>query len=411
MSITFIQEPNLFASGFDPLVFLASSNQTTQPNFRYRIQVLNASGSVVAEFRKPPYYADGTCDFDAHRTVENYLSYDISNLIAGTIGFKKGVNVYNRYTINIGEEYGSTPSLQASANSNFRYAVNASMDYLKWVNTPINSLSYQSIVGTSGTFLTYAPNPIVLRESDSYELGFITFGTDSCEAMRVTTYNASGTQLKQSVFNNPFKTNANNDEHFLSMLVGAANLNSWTVSSGSTQPLITGSVETYKVELIGGISGTNPISDVRTFKIDRECTRDGKYNRLFWLNSLGRFDAFNFTQLPDDMIEVEKSDYNKLPFTRTSSGITYNAYSNERSNFFNKSKQKYSLRSGYVDTATSVWLKELVQSPLVYMLINGQFVAVNVTSTSYQAKTTIMDKLFNIQLDIELANDTYRQRL
>ena len=409
MSITFIQEPDLFSSGFDPLIFLASSNQTTQTNFRYRIQVRDASGAVVAEFRKPPYYADGTCDFDAHRTVENYLSYDISNLIAGSVGFKKGVNVFEKYTVNIGEEYGTIPSLHASANSNFRYAVNGAMDYAKWINSPIDDLAYKSIIGTSGTFLTYAPSPIVLRESDSYELGFITFGTDSCYSMRITTYDANGTQLKQSVFNNPFKTNANDDEHFLSMLVGTANINSWTVSSGSAQPLISSSVSTYKVEMLG--SGTDLISYAKTFKIDRECTRTGTYNRLFWLNPLGRFDAFNFTQTPDDMIETMSETYNKLLPTRTSSGISYNVYSRAKSNFYNKSTQKYLLRSGYVDTATSNWLKELVQSPLVYMIIDGQFIPINIKTTSYTTKNTLQSKLFNIELEVELANDTYRQRL
>ena len=103
MAVTFIQQPDLFVSGFDPIIYLASSNQTTQTNFRYRIQVLDASANVITELRKPPYYADGTVDLDAHRIIENYLSYDMTNLIAGSVGFKTGVNVYKKFKINIRE--------------------------------------------------------------------------------------------------------------------------------------------------------------------------------------------------------------------------------------------------------------------------------------------------------------------
>ena len=47
MAVTFIQQPDLFVSGFDPIIYLASSSQTTQTNFRYRIQILDASANVI----------------------------------------------------------------------------------------------------------------------------------------------------------------------------------------------------------------------------------------------------------------------------------------------------------------------------------------------------------------------------
>jgi hypothetical protein len=64
-----------------------------------------------------------------------------------------------------------------------------------------------------------------------------------------------------------------------------------------------------------------------------------------------------------------------------------------------------------VNSETSLWLKELVQSPLIYMIIGGQFVAVNILTTEYQAKSTIKDKLINISMEVELSADTKRQRL
>jgi hypothetical protein len=409
MAVTFIQQPDLFVSGFDPIIYLASSSQTTQTNFRYRIQILDASANVIAELRKPAYYADGTVDLDAHRIIENYLSYDMANLIAGSVGFKTGVNVFKKFKINIREEYGAAISGYASAESTYIYAINSAQTYLNQINSPVDDLVYKGIPTTFGTFLTNQPSTIDIRVGDSYELGFLNYATNGTDHMRVKTYNEAGTLLKNSTFANPWVVDTTDQEHFLSVLVGAGNLNSWTVTSGSAQPLIADTVAKY--EIMFENSSNTLVSNTLTFKIDRDCTRDGNYNRLYWLNPLGRIDAFNFTQIADDNISVQSSNYNRLQGTRTSSSITYNTYSHERSNFFNSSKQRYTLNSGYIDSNTSLWLKELVQSPLIFMIINGQFVAVNILTTEYQAKSTIKEKLLNVTMEIELSADTKRQRL
>jgi hypothetical protein len=409
MAVTFIQQPDLFVSGFDPIIYLASSSQTTQTNFRYRIQILDASANVITELRKPAYYADGTVDLDAHRIIENYLSYDMANLIAGSVGFKTGVNVFKKFKINIREEYGAVISGYASAESTYIYAINSAQTYLNQINSPVDDLVYKGIPTTFGTFLTNQPSTIDIRVGDSYELGFLNYATNGTDHMRVKTYNEAGTLLKNSTFANPWVVDTTDQEHFLSVLVGAGNLNSWTVTSGSAQPLIADTVAKY--EIMFENSSNTLVSNTLTFRIDRECTRDGNYNRLYWLNPLGRIDAFNFTQIADDNISVQSSNYNRLQGTRTSSSITYNTYSHERSNFFNSSKQRYTLNSGYIDSNTSLWLKELVQSPLIFMIINGQFVAVNILTTEYQAKSTIKEKLLNVTMEIELSADTKRQRL
>jgi len=409
MAVTFIQQPDLFVSGFDPIIYLASSSETTQVNFRYRVQILDASANVITELRKPPYYADGTCDLDAHRIIENYLSYDMTNLINGTVGFNTGVNVYKKFKVNIREEYGSVISGYASAESTYIYAINSAQTDSEYINNPIDGLVYKGIPLTFGTFLTNQPSTIDIRIGDSYELGFLNYASNGTDHMRVKTYDESGTLLKNSTFANTWVADTTDKEHFLSVLVGANNLNSWTVASGSAQPLIADGVAKYEVMFE---NNTNTlVSNTLTFKIDRECTRDGNYNRLFWLNPLGRMDAFNFTQIADDNISVQSSNYNRLQGTRTSAGIAFNTYSHERSNFFNSSKQKYTLNSGFVNSETSIWLKELVQSPLVYMIIDNQFVAVNILTTEYQAKSTIKEKLFNVTIEVELSADTKRQRL
>jgi len=410
VSVTYIQQPDVYTSGFDPLIFLASSNQSLQTNFRYRVNINDENGNVISVFRIPPYYSDGTVLFDAHLTIENYLSYDILNLINGTVGFQTGINTFCKFTINIAEEYGTPINSYASATSQVIYAINSAQNYLDMINNPIYDRVWFAAGVQAATWLTNQPSTIKIRTGDSYELGFIAgsqFG--SPDHLRVKTYDVSGNLLKSSEFDNSQKANTTDDQRFLSVLVGADNINDWAVSAGSAQPLIADNVSYYEISLESSLDVT--VSNVLTFEIDRDCTRDNTYQRLFWLNPLGRFDAFNFTQMKTDSITTEKSTYGKVKGVRTSSSFVFNTYQNERSTFFAKSKQRYTLRSGFVNTETATWLKELIQSPLVYMIIDNQFVGVNLITNSYTAQTTLQEKLFNIEIEVELSVDNQRQRL
>ena len=396
MSVSFIQQPDLYTSGFDPINFLASSNQTTQTNFRYRIRVLNSSGQTISEFRQPPYYADGTCLFDAHRTIENYLSYDIAKLIVPTYGWQVGVNTLVEFSVNIAEEYGTVPAAFASSTSSVIKAINSAQTYLNRINNPV--FDRLITASDSGNWLTNQPT-IDIRTGDSYQLALIEEGGVVTKLV-VKTYNSSGALLKTGT------VNISSADDYKSILVGPDDLNSTTLSTG-TNPLIeadTAYYEVYAQEVTAAVTNT------LRFNIDRDCLRDS-YNRIFWLNPLGSIDGFNFTQMPDDNIDVESFTYNKLQGVRTSASFTYKTYQQERSNFFNKSQQKYKLRSGYINTEKSVWLKELIQSPIAWMVIDGQFVGINILTNTYQAKTTLQEKLFNIELEVELSVDTQRQRL
>lgn len=412
MSVSYLQSPDLYSSGFDPQWFIASSTESLRTNFRYRVQICDKDGFVLREFRpaKDPDY--GTLFFDTQRTVENYLSYDIANLIAGTVGFQKGVNTFVKYYINVAEEYGASGaiSVHASGNSDFKYAINSAQDFDDMIDTPVQERAFFAAGVQSATFLTNQPASIKIKTADSYELGFIS-GTpfSSPDHMRIKTYDSSGNLLKSSEFDNAEKANTTDAQRFLSMLVGPGNINSWTVASGSAQPLIADNVYKYEVSL--ETSADALVSEVKTFIIDRSCTRSGTYNRLYWLNPLGRFDAFNFTQMGEDSIEVEQSRYSRVLGVKTASTLTYTKSQVESSVFHSEIKQNYKLRSGFIDSETSLWLKELIASPRVYMIIGGSFVPVNLKTPSYTAKTTLQEKLFNVEIEVELSVPNQRQRL
>lgn len=392
-------------------MFVASSSVAYETNFRFRVQICDGDGFVLREFRNPKDPTYGTLYFDPHRTIETYLSYDISNLIAQTTGWQTGVNTFKDYYINVAEEYGPSGSISvgASSNSNVIKAVNSAEDFANWGNHSINNRRVVFFGSDQAEWLTNQPSRIPIRIDDSYELGTITDtgSTQGVHRLQIQTYNAAGTLLKTAMVNNPYGSISTVAQQFLSILVGPADLNLTTLSTGS-QPLIEDDTAYYTVDVINSF-GTQK-TQTKRFDIDWNCTRDS-YDRLYWLNPLGRFDAFNFTQVKDDTIKVEQSKYSRLLGVKTATTFTYTPSQVESSVFHSMIRQSYRLRSGFVNTETASWLKELIASPRIYMIIDGEFIPVNLKTSDYQSKKTIQEKLFNIEIEVELSVPSQRQRL
>lgn len=410
MAVNFVQYPDTIVSGFNEMNFVVSSTISTTTGFKFKSKLLDSVGATIAEFYhlKQPTY--GNLLFDAHRTIENYLSYDISNLIAGTTGWQKGVNVFKKFKLNV-QEYVNTAgasALYASGNSADVIAVNSSMSWQDWINL---GLTDRFVGSSSRKWMTNAPTRIKLRTGDSYELGTIAAPPREVKYLKIETYNFSNTLVQTCTIDNPYYLLPDDGSKFPSILCGPLNLNASTLTTGS-QPVITTAIKYYQVACYD--SSNLQMTEWKEFELDQECLRES-YNRLYFLNSLGRFDAFNFNQVNEDNIEVSKSNYDKLLGTLSLSGFTHNTYERSTSVFHSKIKQKYKLRSGFVDTATALWLKELIASPIVYMIVpintGNTWVAVNIEETSYTSKKVISDKLFNIELNISLSNDSQRQRL
>lgn len=407
MAVNFIQQPDSIVSGFNEMNFVVSSNISGYAGFKFKSKLIDSVGVTIAEFYhlKQPTY--GNLLFDAHRTIENYLSYDISNLIAGTTGWQKGINVFKTYKLNV-QEFSSASGLLASAVTTDIIAVNSAMDWQDWVNFGLGSR-----IATNSTrkFMTNSPTRIKIRSTDSYELGTIMTTANYVNNLKIETYDFTNTLVQTATITNAYSAMPDDGSKFPSILCGPANLNASTLATGS-QPLITTAIKYYRVAAFDNAAGQS--TEWKEFELDQECLRES-YNRLYFLNSLGRFDAFNFNQVSEDNIEVSKSNYDKLLGTLSLSGFTHNTYERSTSVFHSKIKQKYKLRSGFVDTATAFWLKELLASPIVYMIVpintGNTWVAVNIDETSYTSKKVISDKLFNIELNISLSNDSQRQRL
>jgi hypothetical protein len=110
-----------------------------------------------------------------------------------------------------------------------------------------------------------------------------------------------------------------------------------------------------------------------------------------------------------DTFEVARKQFQSNPY---SLGATYGYETSvrTRSNYHTTASQKVKLTSNWIDDTESVWLRDLIESPVVYMY-DGTLYAVNIDNATYEQKKGVQDKLFNLELDVTLSFADKSQRL
>jgi hypothetical protein len=160
---------------------------------------------------------------------------------------------------------------------------------------------------------------------------------------------------------------------------------------------------TYKVQLLGV---TNNVLATKTFSLNTECSQYPTV-RLHWMNKLGGFDTFNFNKNTINAMDIERKQF-KAPLP-----IGYSKQDRLKTNYNTTINDKISINSDWITEAESTLLEELATSPVIYLERSAtEFIAVNITNTSYEIKTFLTDrKLFNVTFDIEYTYSRYRQSL
>lgn len=154
------------------------------------------------------------------------------------------------------------------------------------------------------------------------------------------------------------------------------------------------------------------ISEPFYFYLDRECSRG---DRLLWfMNSFGAWDNYNFRQREDTGYSVEKQVYQSAPrlYSQGWDTDSYYGWASRRNVWNNQVKKSGVLYTDFLPQAESLWLsKELIQSPSVYMLgDDGVLEPIVITNSemivpNYQINTS----QYQIQIEYQSAYDTNRQ--
>lgn len=388
MAITILDTPATFSSMHDDLWFTASSTNSGTTNFKFVFDV-KVNGNLVARSKIFPTVVSGFGVFNSGPIVrafsEQYFEPSGSSILVESNDKLKVI-----YNLEVGEEVSGvvTTNMASGSFDGYNYYQPLFADVFK-TNT-INLATYYDALLTEnfsdnflterdGAKLTFGENLFVsyFRKTG----GTYTAVVDVISENQTILTSVSGVVTMSGEFN--------------MFSLKASNIN---IFAGSN--IITNDTYGYDFYLV---LGGNPSRKIRVL---HECNFKFSPYNIHFLNRVGGWDTFKFGLVNKRNQEVQRSSFKKSEWQLSGSSMNnYDAY-----NKFNESNVDYNIRhtnryhlvADYINEQNYEWLGQLIASPSVYMEVQDAFFPVSVKNNNYDYKRLISDKLFNLEIDVEI---------
>jgi len=396
MAITIETTPQDYAPVYNPLIVVASSTNSGNTDFSYIFEICDSSGTTLRTLRIPPeiLYAYGVSD--VARVLESYVNEDGASdffLVNGTGDTRDCDNSFYDYQIKIGEEYDVSGTLTQFLNlgSFTATALNGSLAELPFINWDYTDYDLD---GTSKLFLTDTIDKEVLLTGEGYT-NFL--NTSTVTNFRVQTYDSTGSIIKDVEFLNSSTSTVG---QFAS---SPASLNAVTLSVG-LQPVVDSSTAYYE---IFAENGGSQVSTKFRYNVKSDCG-DGVV--VHFKNDLGGFDSFPFITYKE-RFDIKREKYKQNPNRLDAAGgYTYSTLDREQVQYHTKRTKRVRMNTDLLTDEQSVWLRQLVDSPEVYIAYEGNTYSVLLTATNYDVKEYDYNDMFQLEIDVEFSIEEYRQR-
>jgi len=349
-----------------------STGITGNFNFKFLCDVKNSGGTLLSRLKVPPYF--GTNDkgvFNISKVLSAYTTYDWNYNDSAASGC---TNSYFDYTLAFGYEYstGATADIQVSTGVTTvtgNTVWNAALHPLAFLDYSQSDFLMAS--GSTANFLTSLTSKRIHENQKDWLYAL----HNSNIATLDIAYSGGGT------------AQVSGTSHDITRFPIGSNIPGG-IPSGTTSYTITPKA-----------SGGNTIGSVFTIYIDDRCS---KYNSVdvFFLNKYGAVESFRFNKIRRDNFTSVKNTYRKNPYTLSGTSYTYDRSVHSKSDYYNEMTQVTTLNSDFITEAEAVWLKELINSPRVWMY-DTALIPINVRTSDYEQKYHINDKVFNLTLEVE----------
>jgi hypothetical protein len=363
MAITFHQNPKTITPSDNDVLWTFSSNQTAQPNFEFKIELL--VDSVVVFIGKVFPIQTNAAYFNAVEILRALVPASIVNSTPASF-----LNVFNTNTsvrtvaLRVTERYGTTIANQATATSSNRTVWKSALSELQWLGFDISDYTVGS---GSKLFMTNFPRGYkywVTREQNNY---LMIQGSGGFE-VRIQT--DSDSELYD--FGNSSLLNILN-----------CNIDLWSDETGvSLSPFYEFSINENRSESLR-FDVLEPCNESRT---------------VFFLNKLGGVDSWTFTARLQVQRNFERSEFQKKFGSLNGTAYDYDTYEGRYQNFHNKSQSTETIDSDWLQPEVHAWLvRELLESPLVWTEdsegVKTRWTIQNSTSEEGQDRTELWRQL------------------
>ena len=401
MAITIHANPKDFAPVYNKMEYLIESTNVAEPNYAYLVDIyINGSGTKTVRLRIPLRPSDSYGKVDIHRVLESALTSNVGSP-TGTAGTYEASDSSLSYIVEFGEEYevaGVLTQFPDEETDISRKAFNASLEKRPFINWDVTEYEMD---GITKKFLTNMPdnNKVSINSH-----GWLYYLDDpAITYFNVNGYDASGNFLYATQID---ATAATSDIQFVpSSPASLNNIDNANITVGS-QPIINSNIASYNIQA----RGVGLYSETRTFVIEESCKYNS--NTLIFQNNLGAFDSFTFYKGDMSTTDIERKDMKVNVDNVVSNDIVYSMNEREKVTYYTKKSETIKLMSDWISEEESNWLLELISSPEIYLQEGNELTAVaKIKATNYAKKKVVRDKLFKIDVEIELGYDDYRQRI
>ena len=401
MAITILATPKAFAPVYNKMEYLISSTNVAQPNFAYLVDIfINGSGTKTVRLRIPVRPSDLKGKVDVHRVLESALTSDVGNPL-GIASAYDASNSSLSYIVSFGEEYGATvtqyPDVEIDSS---RKAINASLEKANFINWDVTDYELN---GAAKKFLTNMPNNNKVS-INSHGWLYYKGNNSVINQFYIETFNQSSSLIGGFITD----VNLSGDIQFIPSAPASLNKIDNANFVFGVQPIIDTNTAFYHITAISTLG--NQLSETKTFVIEENC----KYNvnTLIFQNNLGAFDNFTFYLGEESTTAIERKDMKVNVDTVVGNDIVYSMDEREKVTYYTKNTPSLKLMSDWITEEESNWLLELMSSPEIYLQNGDELIAVaKIKATNYTKKKVVRDKLFKIDVELELGYDNYRQRI
>lgn len=370
-----------------------ANDPVTYPDYRYIADVY-AETELVARLKAYPQPDTKMGIFNISNILRNYITPVFNPTANEFVAQTMGTGDWNvSGTVRFGEEYDFTlyPETIAQVSNTFFGHYNGRM---LGVNT--------NLLGVSN-YLSERPRiTSIHRDTANSFIPYFNYSLSTNVTGTVTLYDDDNNVLST-------KTQAVVIPQLTSLgivNIGIDGINDFMSGTGS----VTEDTAYYTVRL------TSLSEAAQTIRVNLLC--ESKYDvfTLHFLNRWGGFESRDFTKVSRKIIDIEKKDFGKLPYTVNASGVvsyynSNNVYNEQRSVYSSQYREKMTLNTDVLTDDEYTWLGDLILSPMIFMEQDGFFLPTVISQNNYEFRKTINDKVTNLTVSVEFGdqfNTQYR---
>lgn len=393
MAITIVNEPEPFWPICNNVVWVFESDQTSQPNFSFIVELyingsLHSTNEVYPESANVGKFNISTIG----RSVLTSIYPDAAELAAE-------LNPDVTWSLMIYEKYGNPPVINLGS-STFTSGINFLNGSFRYQDATTGGWDYQDYdIETGGKgpfFMTDFPrNRKDMCSYDQYKFLSIINSDGDFMTGYVNLYNITGTLIASATWTGVLATG---------LLTPMVCVSPITLVLGTSLVQSNFNNCYYYTIQLKQTAAPSKASEIYKIYYDQECSSYPRRS-LIWLNKYGAWDSFAFTLLSEESTDVTSNTYNRQSGRWTAGDYIYSLSDGFKMTQSKFMQDRLILNSDWIHEDVQQWLaRELYESPRVYLLNDfGSSVLepVNVTNVSYTLKQRRKAGLIQEQVQID----------